>query len=101
MKKITKKRKKEILHKYQEDMTVFEVLFAVPLGVSENMTSIINPSSFLRSFENKPFSRRKMDNMFHKELTDNERLLISAQIKLISERLYLVGDLIENQLIER
>jgi len=101
MKKITKKRRKEILNKDSSEMTVFETLYAIPLGVSDNMTSIINPRKLLQSFEVKPFSRRKMYALFDRQLTDSERLLISAQIKLISERLYLAGDLIENSLVER
>ena len=101
MKKITKKRKKEILHKNQEDMTAFEVLYAVPIGASDNMTSILNPRKLLDTFKEKPFSRRKMYALFNKQLTDDERLLISAQLKEIGERILMGSQIIENQLVER
>jgi len=102
MKKMSRRKRKAIFKKDLEYMTLFEILYTIPLGQNgENFLSIINPRKLLDSFDKKPFSRSKMYTLFDKQLTDSERLLISAQIKLISERLHLVGDLIENQLIER
>lgn len=102
MEKITKKRRKEILNKQLADMTAFEVLYSIPLGKEDKtLFSIVNPRKLLDSFDKKPFSRSKMYALFHKQLSDSERLLISAQLKEIGERVLMASQIIENQLIER
>jgi len=102
MKKLSRRKKKAIFSKDLEDMTLFEVFYTIPVGKeSENLLSIINPQRLLDSFDKKPFSRSKMYALFHKQLTDSERLLISAQLKEIGERVLMASQIIENQLIER
>ena len=102
MEKITKKRRKEIFSKDLEDMTLFEVFYTIPVGKEgENLLSIVNPQRLLDSFDVKPFSRSKMYALFHKPLTDSERLLISAQLRIIFERGLMAAQIIENNLIER
>ena len=102
MEKITKKRRKEILNKQLADMTAFEVLYSIPLGKEDKaLFSIINPRKLLDSFDVRPFSRSKMYALFHKQLTDSERLLISAQLKEIGERVLMASQIVENQLVER
>ena len=100
MKKITKKRKKQILGKDSKDMTVFEVLYSIPLGVSDNLGIVFTPQKLHRSFASPPVCRASMYNIFNRPLSDSERLLISSQLRLICERGLLAADLIENGLIE-
>lgn len=101
MKKITKKRKKEILNKDSKDMTAFEVLYAVPLGVSHNLSNVFTPQKILNSFNTPPLCRSSFYSLFSRPLSDSERILISSQIRLICERGLIAADLIENGLIER
>lgn len=101
MKKITKKRKKQILNKDSKDMTAFEVLFAVPLGGSYNLSHVFTPQKLIYSFDNPPVCRATMYNWFNRPLSDSERLLIAGQIRLICERGLIAADLIENGLREK
>lgn len=102
MKKMSRRKKKAIFSKDLEDMTLFEVFYTIPVGKEgENLLSIVNPQRLLDSFDVKPFSRSKMYALFNKPLTDSERLLISAQLKEIGERVLMAAQIIENQLIER
>ena len=99
---MSRRKRKAIFKKDLEDMTLFEVLYSIPLGKEDKtLFSIINPRKLLDSFDKKPFSRSKMYSLFHKQLTDSERLLISAQLKEIGERVLMASQIIENQLIER
>jgi len=101
MKKITKKRKKEIFNKESSQMTAFEVLYSVPLGKSYNLSHVFTPQKLIYSFDNPPLCRASLYNIFNRSLTDSERLLISAQLRLICERGLLAADLIENGLREK
>jgi len=100
VKKITKRRKKEILSKESSEMTVFEVLKTIPVG-NTDLSSILHCSALFRSIASPPYSLRTMDLYFHKQLADRERLLFSSIIRQICERGLLAADLIENGLVEK
>ena len=102
MKKVTKKRKKQILGKELSEMTAFEVLYSIPFGVSGNMSAIFTPQKIHRSFSSTPpLCRASMYNLFNRSLSDSERLLISAQLREICERGLMAAQIIANGLIER
>jgi hypothetical protein len=99
--KVTKKRKKEILHKNIEDMTAFEVLKSIPIGDGFDLSFIFSCHAIHRAFSPKPFSCVTLHKMFHRQLTDPERLLIAERIRYIAELGLHAAHCIENGLIER
>ena len=101
MKKITKKRKKQILSKDSSEMTAFEVLYAVPLGESHNLSNVFTPQKILNSFESPPLCRSSFYSLFSRPLKDSERLLIAGQLRLICERGLMAAQIIENGLVEK
>lgn len=101
MKKITKKRKKEILNKDLDKMTAFEVLYSIPLGNSSTLANVFTPQKILNSFISPPVTRSTFYNLFGRSLSDSERLLISAQLREICERGLMAAQIIENGFIER
>ena len=97
VKKITKKRFKQILNKDSEQMTVYEVLKAVPIGKTD-LSTVFFVSALHRCMSSPPYSLRSLDLKFDKPLRERERLLISSTLRLICERGLIAADLIENGL---
>ena len=97
VKKITKKRFKQILNKDSEQMTVYEVLKAVPIGKTD-LSTVFFVSALYRCMSSPPYSLRSLNLKFDKTLQERERLLISSTLREICERGLMAAQIIENGL---